>query len=183
MIKVISFSGPLPNPSKDRIAPMGFSYVINQLHNDHGFPYTRSTKKTNLSSAHIRSQKIHHLNSCYQDFCFCGLVNKGWRFPMNGEIRSRFNRTQVVNRFPHNVYNTSQSAGPYWHANGIASINHLLATHKPFCGIHGNRTHRSPSPSPLLTSESLNIKRISKALRYLISELTKGFEPVPPVQD
>ncbi len=46
VVKVISFTSPLPNTSEHGVTTVSFGYVVNQFHNQYSFSYSGSTKQT-----------------------------------------------------------------------------------------------------------------------------------------
>lgn len=40
---------------------MGFGYIIDQFHNQYGFSYTGTAKKTNFTTFGVRCQKVYDL--------------------------------------------------------------------------------------------------------------------------
>ena len=64
MVKIISLTGTLSDSSKDGITTMGFSNVVNQLHNKHSLADTGTTEETNLTAPSVGSEQVDNLNTC-----------------------------------------------------------------------------------------------------------------------
>ena len=62
---------------------MSLGDVVNELHDEHSFADSSSTKESDLSSLGVRSEEIHHLDSSLQDLLFGGHVSKIRGFLMN----------------------------------------------------------------------------------------------------
>lgn len=46
MVQVVSFTGTLPHSGKHRVTTMGLGHIVDQLHNQHSFAYSSTTKQT-----------------------------------------------------------------------------------------------------------------------------------------
>lgn len=64
MVQIISLTGPLPNTSKHRVTTMGFSHIVDQLHNQHSLSHTSTTKQTYTNGEKAIVIQINMLINC-----------------------------------------------------------------------------------------------------------------------
>lgn len=56
MVQIVSFTGSLPHTSKHGVTTMGFSHVVDQLHNQHSLSYTSTTKQTYTNVEEVQNK-------------------------------------------------------------------------------------------------------------------------------
>src|SRR2546430_15317128 len=98
MVQVIPFAGARTHASKDAIATMPFSNIVDQFLNDNSLADTCTTKSSDLTTFHEGTDQVDNLNACLEDLNLWGLVFQRRRMPVNGIAGSILNFRLVVDR-------------------------------------------------------------------------------------
>ena len=114
--------------SKDRIASVSFSHVVDELLNKDRLPNTGSPEQTDLSSPRIRRKQVDHLDACLENLWRRRLVNKLRRRRVDGRSLARPYGPTLVNRLPDDVHDTAEGLGPNRHLNRRCRIDDLLSS-------------------------------------------------------
>ena len=142
MIEVVSLSGSLTYAGEHGISAVLRCDVTDQLLNQHGLSNARTAEQSDLSALLIRTQKVYHLDTCFQQLLLCGLLHKFRCRSVYGFIAHSLGSGLVVNRLAQHVKNTSQSVFPNRYADGRSLGNRFHASYKSVRGAHGNTSHR-----------------------------------------
>ncbi len=141
MIEVVALAGALADAGEHRIAAMGLGHVVDQLHDQDGLADAGAAEQADLAALGVRREQIHNLDAGDQDLGLGGLVDVRRcrsvdRAPLGG-----FDRAGLVDRLAHHVHDTAQGRFAHGHGNRLAAVDHFLAAHQTFGGIHGNGAH------------------------------------------
>ena len=62
--QIISFTGPFSHTCKYRKTAICFRDIVDELLDQYGLTYTRTTKKPDLTTLCIRLNKVNYFNTC-----------------------------------------------------------------------------------------------------------------------
>ena len=141
MVQVISLTRPLSDSCEDWISTMGLGNVVNEFLDKHCFSDTCSSEQSNFSTSRVRSQQIHHLDSCYQDFSSTSLIFKGRSFSVNRVVLFSVQWTSFINWFSNHIHNSAKSFRANWNSNWTSGIFNILSSNQTFSRVHGNSSH------------------------------------------
>ena len=66
MVKVVTFTGTFPYTGKYGISAVLGCNVTNQLLNEDGLAYTRTSEESDFTTLLIRAEKIDNLDTCFK---------------------------------------------------------------------------------------------------------------------
>ena len=116
---------------------MGLGIIVDEFLNQHSFPYTSTSKQTNLSTTSIRGKEINDLDTSFQNVSSRRLV-----ISMNGAEFDTLNRAMLINGFSNDIHDASECSSVDWNHDGGAGINHFCSRDKTLGTIHGNSVNR-----------------------------------------
>jgi len=103
VIEVVTFTGTLTYAGKHGEAAMCLGDVVDEFHDEYGFAYACTAKRTNLTALCVRREQIDDLNAGDEDFAVGRLVDECRGFSMDRRFFLGFDRTTFVNRFADDV--------------------------------------------------------------------------------
>ena len=102
--------------------------VVDKLHDKHSLTHTCTTEQTNLTTLHVRLQKVNDLDTRCEHLLVCGKILKLGRLTVDRISTLHAERAHTVNRLTDDVHHTTLDLLTCRHHNGIACRNNLQAT-------------------------------------------------------
>src|SRR5215470_3212039 len=149
MVKIVPFACSLTNPREHGIASVAFCDVVNELHDDNCFPYSRTAERADLSALGKWANQIDDLDAGFQNAGTGVLFKKARGLAMNRISLLESDRSALVNRVPGHVENATKDSVAHWNRDRAAGICNGHSTLKTVGGRHRNRPH-PPFPEMLL---------------------------------
>ena len=126
--QVVTLTSTLAYTRKYRVTVVAFGDIVNQLHDEHGFTYTSTTKQANLTTFHIRFEQVDNLNTgsqhlfvCRKVFEFrCLAVNRIWAFHIQ--------LFHTINGLTDDVHHSALNLFTGRHSNRSSCLHHFQST-------------------------------------------------------
>ena len=140
-VKVVTLTSTLSYTGKYGDTAVGCCHVMDQLHDQYGFTYSRTTEKSDFSSLCVRTNQVYYLDTCLQDLCSRGLLlerrSRTVNRPSFFSLRSRF----FIHRISQNVEDSSQAGLSNRYCNGVSCINSFHSSNQAIGGTHCDTTY------------------------------------------
>src|SRR6266849_1901229 len=136
--QIVALTGSLAHTTKDRVAAVLRSDIVDQFLEDNGLAHTSATEQAHFPAQRVRSEQVDNLNAGLQDFRFSRLVNEGRSCPMNGGAFDMGQRRTLIHRLTHDVEDPAQGLFSDRHGDPGAGVAHWYATDQAFSAIHSD---------------------------------------------
>ena len=152
VVEVIALTGTLPHPGENRVAPVRFGDVVDELKNDDGLADAGATEGTGLTALDERTNEIDDLDPGFEDFGIGVLIGQrggravNWVTFFVGDIAA------TIDGGAGDIKDATEHAFTDGHGNRITGVDHLHATFQSFGGRHGDRAGDA-APEVLLNLE------------------------------
>src|SRR5690349_19660467 len=111
MVQIVTLASAFTDTSKDGITTMGFGDVVDEFLNEHSFADTGTTEQTDLSTSGIWGKQVDDLDTSFQNFGCCRLVNELWRIGMDWCKFLGLDGTTLIDGLTDGVHDTAKSLG------------------------------------------------------------------------
>src|SRR6516165_8147916 len=155
---------------------MAFCDVVDELHDNNCFPYTRAAECADLSTFGKWTNQIDNFDAGFQNARTGVLFKKARGLAMNRISLLESDRSALVNRIPGHIENATENSVAHGNRDWAAGMCNGHPTLKTFGGGHCNRAH-PPFPEMLLHLKrqffgfsvlfKINLQRMIKARESL----------------
>ncbi|KAG5456660.1 MAG: hypothetical protein BJ554DRAFT_3541 [Olpidium bornovanus] len=137
---VVSLTGTLSNAGKHRVTSVRLGNVVDELLDKHGLANSGSSEEANLTTPRIWCKKIDDLDASFQNLGRSRLIRERRRVRVDRCPLLSLYGTSLVDRFPDDVHNATQTFRTDGNTDRTAGIRPSLAAGKTFRAVHGNST-------------------------------------------
>jgi len=141
VVQIVTLTRSLADTGEHGETTMKLSNVVDKLHNEDGLADTGTTEETNLTSLHVRAQKVDNLNTSDKELLSRTLFLESGRFSVDRQELLGVNGTTLVDGLTNDVDDAAESLRADGHLNGGLSVDDGLATHETLGGVEGNGAH------------------------------------------
>ena len=134
--QVIAFTRALAHARKHGKAAVMQGDVVDQLHDDHGFPHAGATEQAHFSALGIGLQQVNHLDAGFQHLGLGFLLFKGRSLPVNGIGLLGGHRTEPIHRIAQHVDHPTQRLTAHGHRDRLTRIPDFQPAHQAVRGGH-----------------------------------------------
>ena len=120
---------------------MGLGHVVDQLHDQHGLADASTAEQADLAALGVRRQQIDHLDAGDENFGFGRLIDVRRCRRVDRPLLGGLDRASLVDRLADHVHDAAQGLVADRNRDRLAGVDHLLAAHQAFGGIHGDGAH------------------------------------------
>ena len=150
VVKVVSFAGALAHAAKHGHTTVGFSDVVDEFLNQHGFAHTGTTEQTDFTTPTVGSEQIDNLNPRLLDRRCSFQIRQSGSRTVNGRAFLGIHIAELVYGFAQDVKDATQGRRTHGDVNRRAGIDYFHASHETVGGTHRN------SPNLVVTEELLH---------------------------
>ena len=136
MVKVVTLTGTLTHTREHGVAGVQLGDVVDELHDDHGFAHTGTTKRTDLAALEERADEVDDLDAGGQQLGGGGLLGQRWGLTVNWVVLVGFHRAALVHRRSGHVEHAAHHAGSHRHGDGCTGVDDIHAALESFGGGH-----------------------------------------------
>ena len=142
MIEVVALAGALAHARQHRVTAIGLGDIVDQLLHGDGLADAGTTKQSDLAALGIGAEQIDDLDAGDQHFRRARLFREGGGLAMDGGGVFLADGTSFVDRLADHIHDAAQGGRTDGHADGGTGVDHFLAAHQAFGGVHGDGAHR-----------------------------------------
>src|ERR1044072_957672 len=164
--QIVPFAGTLTYTSEYGQTFVTFCDVVDQLLDQYGFTYTRTTKQTDLTTFCVRLDQVDHFNTGVQYFCISSQVFEPGRLTVNGITVGSIDVAKAIDCLTYHVEQASFYLVANRHFDSSAFVFYCHTPYKTVGRVHCHATNA------VFTQVLLNFQH------YLLSIITCYFQGV-----
>ena len=120
---------------------MSLCDVVDKFHDEHGLAYTGTAEQTDLSTFHIRFQKVDYLDTRCEHLLVCGEVFKLRCFTVNGISALHVELAHAVDRLAYHIHHSTLDLLACRHKDCISRRNDFQSSLQSIGIVHCDASH------------------------------------------
>ncbi len=141
VIKIVALARALADPGEHRITAVGFSDIVDQFHDDHGFADAGAAEQADLAALGVGCQQIDDLDAGDEDFVRGRLLGERRRGAVDRRLTLGADRAALVDRLADHVDDPAEGFGADRDRDGGPGVGHLVAAHQTVGRVHRDAAH------------------------------------------
>ena len=141
VVEVVALAGALAHAGEHGVTAVRLGDVVDQLHDEHGLAHAGAAEQADLAALGVRREQVHDLDAGDQDLRFRRLIDVRGGRGMDRPALRGLDGPRLVHGLADHVHDAAKRLFADRHGDRLAGVDHFLAAHQAFGGVHGDGAH------------------------------------------